>query len=77
MTRGWSVAMLAVVAAACSNTPPTVDAPSYDVLITNARIGTMFAYVRDYAAADSALRATLEKLGVADDDLRSEEFFGY
>lgn len=25
----------------------------------------------------AALRATLEKLGVADDDLRSEEFFGY
>ncbi len=29
-------------------------------LITNARIGTMFAYTRDYEAADSALRATLE-----------------
>lgn len=29
-------------------------------LITNARIGTMFAYTRDYLAADSALRATLE-----------------
>jgi serine/threonine-protein kinase len=29
-------------------------------LITNARIGTLLAYMREYEAADSALRATLE-----------------
>ena len=38
MIRGWCVAALAIAATACSSTPPKLVAPSYDVLITNARI---------------------------------------
>ncbi len=36
--RGLFVAALAILAAACSTTPPKATAPSYDVLITNAQI---------------------------------------
>ncbi len=36
--RGLHVLVIAVVAAACSTTPPQLAAPSFDVLITNAQI---------------------------------------
>src|SRR6188472_2751193 len=36
--RGTSVAAMAMVAAACSSTPPAATAPSFDTLITNAQI---------------------------------------
>src|SRR4030095_3555978 len=36
--RGLCVAAAAVLAAACSTTPPQATAPSYELLITNAQI---------------------------------------
>lgn len=38
MIRSFLVAAVAVVAAACSTTPPGLQAPSYDLVITNAQI---------------------------------------